>query len=103
MGKKPAAAAKPAAKSQGLPSPPSGGGAGGALIPGDRVRVGGLNGAIELNGQVAVVFKEDKPSGRYLVEFENGAGQKMLKKDNLVPLGNSTGALAAKARMYAGV
>jgi hypothetical protein len=70
---------------------------------GDRVRVGGLNGAIDLNGKLAVVFGRDTPSGRYVVEFENGAGQKKLKADNLTAMGTATGPLAAKARMFAGI
>merc|ERR1712232_1414171 len=45
---------------------------------GDRVRIGGLNGAKDLNGQIGVIFGMDKESGRYIVEFENGAGQKKL-------------------------
>eukprot|EP00928_Gymnodinium_smaydae_P056622 TRINITY_DN39987_c0_g1_i1.p1 TRINITY_DN39987_c0_g1~~TRINITY_DN39987_c0_g1_i1.p1 ORF type:complete len:242 (-),score=35.99 TRINITY_DN39987_c0_g1_i1:386-1084(-) len=68
---------------------------------GDRVRVGGLNGALELNGQLAVVFGYDKATCRYIVEFENGAGQKKLKENNLTGQGVATGALAAKARMFA--
>eukprot|EP00931_Biecheleriopsis_adriatica_P106010 TRINITY_DN80527_c0_g1_i1.p1 TRINITY_DN80527_c0_g1~~TRINITY_DN80527_c0_g1_i1.p1 ORF type:complete len:229 (-),score=61.19 TRINITY_DN80527_c0_g1_i1:56-742(-) len=68
---------------------------------GDRVRVGGLNGAIELNGQLAVVFSYDASVGRYLVEFENGAGQKKLQAKNLTGIGVATGPLAAKARMFA--
>jgi len=73
----------------------------GAFTVGDRVRVGGLNGAIDLNGQLAVVFGLDKTSGRYLVEFENGAGQKKLRLENLTPMGVATGPIAAKARMFA--
>mmetsp|Transcript_108347 Transcript_108347/g.170894 ORF Transcript_108347/g.170894 Transcript_108347/m.170894 type:complete len:226 (+) Transcript_108347:94-771(+) len=68
---------------------------------GDRVRVGGLNGAIDLNGKLAVVFGVDKPTGRYIVEFENGAGQRKLKADNLTAMGTATGPLAAKARLFA--
>merc|ERR1712039_450976 len=75
----------------------------GGLEIGDRVRVGGLNGAVELNGRCAVVFSYDKQAGRYLVEFENGAGQKKLKIENLTPMGTSNGALSAKARMLAGL
>jgi len=68
---------------------------------GDRVRVGGLNSALELNGQVAFVFGFDKPSARYIVEFENGQGQKKLQGSYLTKMGVATGALAAKARMFA--
>lgn len=73
----------------------------GAFTVGDRVRAGGLNGAKELNGQLGVVFGLDKASGRYLVEFENGAGQKHLRLENLTAMGVATGHLAAKARMFA--
>jgi len=82
-------------------SAPSVAPANGELTLGDRVRVGGLNGAIELNGKLAVVFGVDKPTGRYILEFENGAGQKKLKGDNLTAMGTATGPLAAKARMFA--
>mmetsp|Transcript_103396 Transcript_103396/g.183684 ORF Transcript_103396/g.183684 Transcript_103396/m.183684 type:complete len:236 (+) Transcript_103396:54-761(+) len=68
---------------------------------GERVRAGGLNGAKELNGQLACVFGFDRPKQRYTVEFENGQGQRQLKADNLTSMGASTGALAAKARMFA--
>jgi len=70
---------------------------------GDRVRIGGLNGAKDLNGQLGVIFGMDKESGRYIVEFENGAGQKKLRRDNLTAMGTATGAIAAKARMFAGL
>jgi len=73
----------------------------GDFTVGDRVRVGGLNGSLDLNGQIAVVFGLDKPTGRYLVEFENGQGQKKLQGKNLTGMGVATGALAAKARMFA--
>lgn len=73
----------------------------GDFTVGDRVRVGGLNGALDLNGQIAVVFGLDKATGRYLVEFENGQGQKRLQGKNLSGMGNATGAMAAKARMFA--
>merc|ERR1712039_536630 len=81
----------------------NGGGSADAHDVGDRVRVGGLNGAVELNGKCAVVFSYDKQSGRYLVEFENGAGQRKLKLENLTAMGTSNGALSAKARMLAGL
>jgi hypothetical protein len=73
----------------------------GEFTCGDRVRVGGLNGAIDLNGKLAVVFGLDKATGRYVVQFENGAGQKKLKADNLTAMGTATGPLAAEARMFA--
>eukprot|EP00930_Biecheleria_cincta_P089483 TRINITY_DN78800_c0_g1_i1.p1 TRINITY_DN78800_c0_g1~~TRINITY_DN78800_c0_g1_i1.p1 ORF type:complete len:242 (+),score=51.82 TRINITY_DN78800_c0_g1_i1:122-847(+) len=85
-------------------SPPAGDEAdfrAGEFTVGDRVRVGGLNGAIELNGQLAVVFAYDKAANRYLVEFENGQGQRKLQAKNLTAMGVATGALAAKARMFA--
>lgn len=69
---------------------------------GYQVRVGGLNGAKELNGQVAVIFGYDKDAGRYVLEFET-SGQKKIKKDNMVPLNVCTGALSAKARMMNGI
>jgi len=70
---------------------------------GARVLIGGLNGAIELNGQVAVVFGYDASAGRYIVELENGCPgvQKRVRAENLVSKGNSTGAVAARARMAA--
>lgn len=74
----------------------------GDFTVGERVRVGGLNGALDLNGQIAVVFAQDKATGRYLVEFENGQGQKRLQGKNLTSMGVATGAVAAKARMFAG-
>jgi hypothetical protein len=70
---------------------------------GDRVRCGGLNGAKELNGQLAVVFGLDMESGRYVAEFENGAGQRKLRDENLKAEGCATGPIAAKARMMAGL
>jgi len=69
---------------------------------GFQVRVGGLNGAKELNGQVGVIFGYDKEAGRYVLEFESG-GQKKIKKDNLTPMHVCTGALSAKARMMNGI
>mmetsp|Transcript_12478 Transcript_12478/g.29284 ORF Transcript_12478/g.29284 Transcript_12478/m.29284 type:complete len:235 (-) Transcript_12478:132-836(-) len=72
----------------------------GEFTVGDRVRVGGLNSALELNGQVAVVFGLDKASGRYVVRFENGAGQRKLQGKNLTAMGVATGPLAAEARLF---
>lgn len=68
---------------------------------GQRVRVGGLNGSKELNGQVAVVFGFDRSTARYVVEFENGQGQRKVHGSSLTNMGVATGALAAKARMFA--
>lgn len=70
---------------------------------GARVLIGGLNGAKELNGKVAVVFGYDYSADRYIVELENGAAgvQKKIRACNLVSKGNSTGAVAARARMAA--
>lgn len=70
---------------------------------GYQVRVGGLNGAKELNGQTAVIFGYDKEAGRYVLEFDGGGGQKKIKKDNMVPMNVSSGALSAKARMMNGI
>lgn len=69
---------------------------------GYQVRVGGLNGAKELNGQVAVIFGYDKDAGRYVLEFDGG-GIKKIKKDNMVPINVCSGALSAKARMMNGI
>eukprot|EP00929_Paragymnodinium_shiwhaense_P019968 TRINITY_DN13447_c0_g1_i1.p1 TRINITY_DN13447_c0_g1~~TRINITY_DN13447_c0_g1_i1.p1 ORF type:complete len:235 (-),score=33.40 TRINITY_DN13447_c0_g1_i1:455-1159(-) len=88
---------KAAMKKENATEPPKAG----DFTVGERVRVGGLNGNVELNGQLAVVFGMDKASGRYIVEFENGQGQKRLHGKNLTPQGIATGALAAKARMFA--
>lgn len=96
--KQAAAASKPPEKKQTQPVEEKT-----SLEIGDRVRVGGLNGAIELNGQCAVVFGHDQATGRYIVEFENGQGVRKMKSDNLTPMGTATGALAAKARMMAGI
>jgi len=68
---------------------------------GSRVRVGGLNGSTQLNGQLAVIFDFDKSTAKYLVEFENGQGRRLLQGSRLTDMGVATGALAAKARMYA--
>merc|ERR1712039_646321 len=46
---------------------------------GFHARVGGLNGAKELNGQVGVIFGYDKEAGRYVLEFE-ASGQKKNQK-----------------------
>merc|ERR1711957_1100544 len=69
---------------------------------GQQVRIGGLNGAKELNGTVGVIFGYDKEAGRHVLEFE-GSGQKKIKKDNMTPLNVSSGALSAKARMMNGL
>lgn len=69
---------------------------------GDQVRVGGLNGAKDLNGKVGVIFGYDKEAGRYILEFE-GDGQKKIQKGNMVPMNVSSGFLSAKARMMAGI
>lgn len=69
---------------------------------GFQVRVGGLNGAKELNGKVGVIFGYDKDAERYVLEFDAGS-QKKIKKENLVPLNVCTGALSAKARMMNGI
>lgn len=67
-----------------------------------HVRVGGLNGAKELNGKVGVIFGFDKEAQRYILEFE-ASGQKKIKKDNCVPINVSSGPLSAKARMLNGM
>jgi len=69
---------------------------------GDQVRVGGLNGAKDLNGKVGVIFGFDKNAGRYVLEFE-GDGQKKINKTNMVPMHVSSGFLSAKARMMNGI
>jgi len=71
------------------------------LAVGDRVVIGGLNGAVELNGKVAVVFGIDSEAGRYIVELENGGLQKKVRRENLTPTGTATGVLAARARAAA--
>merc|ERR1712139_146614 len=65
---------------------------------GDQVRVGGLNGAKDLNGKVGVIFGYDKEAGRYILEFE-ASGQKKIQKTNMVPMNVCSGFLSAKARM----
>jgi hypothetical protein len=65
---------------------------------GFHVRVGGLNGAKELNGKVGVIFGYDKEVQRYVLEFE-GLGQRKIKKENMVPMNVSSGFLSSKARM----
>lgn len=75
----------------------------GILEAGARVVIGGLNGAKELNGKVAVVFSYDASTGRYVIELEDGGGvgQKKVKAENLTSKGNSTGVVAARARAAA--
>lgn len=67
---------------------------------GQHVRVGGLNGAKDLNGKVGVIFGYDQEAQRYVLEFE-ASGQKKIKKDNMAPMNVSSGPLSAKARMMA--
>jgi hypothetical protein len=67
-----------------------------------HVRVGGLNGAKELNGQIGVIFGYDKETQRYILEFE-ASGQKKIKKENMVPMNVCSGFLSAKARMMNGI
>lgn len=63
--------------------------------------IGGLDKAVELNGKVAVVFGFDQSAGRYIVELENGGGQKRVRIENLTSKGSAVGVLAARARAAA--
>jgi len=54
-----------------------------ALTVGMYVLIGGLIGAVELNGREAVVTGRNAYTGRLIVELEGGGGQKSLKQENL--------------------
>mmetsp|Transcript_18789 Transcript_18789/g.47112 ORF Transcript_18789/g.47112 Transcript_18789/m.47112 type:complete len:204 (+) Transcript_18789:45-656(+) len=68
------------------------------LEPGTRVVISGLQNARELNGRSAIVFSFEHSRGRYIVELEDGGGQKGVRPQNLTSKGEATGAVAAKAR-----
>ena len=85
----PEAAAPPLAAA---PEPTSG------YAPGQRVRVSGLQGRPELNGQTAVVKSYDPGRGRYVLLF--GAAQEQefaIKPDNLQPAAPAAAAASAEA------
>lgn len=65
---------------------------------GCQVRVGGLSGAMWLNGQAAVIFGYDKEAGRYFLKFK-AAGQKKIKTKNMFPRSVWSGALSAKVNV----
>eukprot|EP00933_Yihiella_yeosuensis_P038326 TRINITY_DN3226_c1_g1_i1.p1 TRINITY_DN3226_c1_g1~~TRINITY_DN3226_c1_g1_i1.p1 ORF type:complete len:434 (-),score=92.32 TRINITY_DN3226_c1_g1_i1:336-1637(-) len=58
---------------------------------GARVRIQGLQSAPGMNGKTATVLRYDDAAGRYVIEIDEGLGQKSLRPDNLVEVARPSG------------
>ena len=65
----------------------------GALVPGSRITITGVQAKPELNGQSATVLEFDRTTGRYSIALWAGSSI-ALKPVNVVPTGGTAGAAA---------